>query len=646
MTWRDVSVRNIIPEPLSGICEHPSSSPSNNPTPTPTSSPQTNAPTPAPQTDSPTPAPQTSSLSAKPSSTPTLAWSEEPSVELSQLPSQHPTHFPVVEASQNPSSAISQVPSELSSTLPSSLLQVVAINATTDVLFPGIEEKMTASEVTLFEKTTAEWLQNTSNVTWLEIKSVEIVEQAVVFSTIPSPGTRNLRRSQMAQGMTALTVAMLVAAEATFEKGDDVPSLSTLGGVVEDTINSDSGALRDDLSQVLSLFIVEEPPFDGRGGNDDDDINDEEASDNRVGAIIGSVLVAMLFVLTVVVAVFYRRTRCTKMPLAEVQEFENMHIDAHLYPAQRLAPREGSDKLIGEDADSVGSGVSMSDFSELYAMSSVGLSADAGGGDDIGIDPPATATANQNIENIIPPSSIAHHLYPIISVSESGESTSNNGSDEVAGANGDKVSAAAVGLKDDASYDRMQAHQKKAIEMLLDQSEISDDGKSLDTAVDSGEEEDDVDDDEETGAATTEKGSPIKTMFRCFQPEPPLDGEIPSMLASSPMISVGSASPPQSAKRPVEKYEIRAPAGSLGMVVVTSREGPRVYHVKNESALANVIEEGDIIVDIDGQNTRHMTATAVRRFLRSRDAQTERVITIRGRRRATETESSSGEYLL
>ena len=644
-----MSVRNIIPEPLSEICEHPSSSPSNNPTPTPTSSPQTNAPTPAPQTDSPTTAPQTSSLSAKPSSTPTLAWSEEPSVELSQLPSQHPTHFPVVEASQNPSSAISQVPSELSSTLPSSLLQVVSINATTDVLFPGIEEKMTASEVTLFEKTTAEWLQNTSNVTWLEIKSAEIVEQAVVFSTIPNPGTRNLRRSQMAQGTTALSVAMLVAAEAKFEKGDDVPSLSTLGGVVEDAINSDSGALRNDLSQVLSLFIVEEPPFDRRGGNYDDDTNDEEASDNRVGAIIGSVLVAMLFILTVVVAVFYRRTRCTKMPLAEVQEFscsENMHIDEHLYPAQRLAPREGSDKLIGDDADSVGSGVSMSDFSELYAMSSVGLSADAGGGDDIGIDPPATATANQNIENIISPSSIAHHLYPIISVSESGESTSNNGSDEVAGANGDKVSAAAVGLEDDDSYDRMQAHQKKAIEMLLDQSEISDDGKSLDTAVDSGEEEDDVDDDEETGAATTEKGSPIKTMFRCFQPEPPLDGESPSMLASSSMISVGSASPPQSAKRPVEKYEIRAPAGSLGMVVVTSREGPRVYHVKNESALANVIEEGDIIVDIDGQNTRHMTATAVRRFLRSRDAQTERVITIRGRRRATETESSSGEYLL
>ena len=82
------------------------------------------------------------------------------------------------------------------------------------------------------------------------------------------------------------------------------------------------------------------------------------------------------------------------------------------------------------------------------------------------------------------------------------------------------------------------------------------------------------------------------------------------------------------------------------MVVVTSREGPRVYHVKNESPLAKVIEEGDIIVDIDGQNTRHMTATAMRRFLRSRDAQTERVITIRGRRRATETESSSGEYSL
>ena len=82
------------------------------------------------------------------------------------------------------------------------------------------------------------------------------------------------------------------------------------------------------------------------------------------------------------------------------------------------------------------------------------------------------------------------------------------------------------------------------------------------------------------------------------------------------------------------------------MVVVTSREGPRVYHVKDESPLANLIEEGDIILSIDNHNTQRMTATSLRRFLRSRDAQAERVITIRGRKRNADVESSSGEYSL
>jgi len=623
-------------------------------------------------------APQTSEPSNL--STPTLAWSEEPSVELSQVPSQYPTRPPMVETSQKPSGTGSQVPSELSSALPSASLsptglKLVTINATADIFFPGIEEEMAASEVALFEKTTAVWLQDTSNGTWLEIMSVEVIGQAVVFSTIPSSGTRNLRRTQKAQGTTALSVTILVTAEATIEEGDDLPSSFTLAGVVED-----ASKLRDDLSEVVPLFIVEEPPFDARG-DEDDDINDEEASSKNVGAIMGSVLVAMLFVLTMVAAVFYRRNRCTNMPLAEVQEFScssssigsaslfannksrptndptttttttttdaNVNVDGHLYPVQQLAPRGGSDNLLSNDTGSVGSGVSTSDFSEIYAMSSVGLSTDAGDG-GIGIDP--TTTATQDLGELVPPSSIAHHLYPIISISESGESTNNNGSDEVAAADGDKVSEAAIDLKDDDSYDCiMQAHQKKSIEVFLDQSDISNDEKSLDIGGDDSEEDEDGDDDdEEAGATTTKKGSPIKTMFSCFQPQPPLDGVQPSTLASSSIMSVELASSKSfaSSERSMEKYEIRAPAGSLGMVVVTSREGPRVYHVKDESPLAKLIEEGDIIVNIDGQNTRHMTATALRRFLRSRDAQTERVITIRGRKRETEMDSSSGEYSL
>ena len=524
---------------------------------------------------------------------------------------------------------------------------------------------MTELELEVFEETTNVWFQQSFIDTSLVILSVEVRGQEFVFSTIPEDSARKLRRSQEVQGTTttALAVTMSVAAEASVEDGDEPPSLLAM---IDDVISSESQALRDELSHVVPLFAIEEPPLDGRGGKGDGDIKDQE---KKVGAIVGSVLVSMLFSITVVAAVFYRRTRCTKMPLAEVQEFScssssvgsaslfvidqshqtkdqttmgtNLDDDSdRIYPVQQLASRE-SGKLLSDDAESVGS---TSDFSELYAMSSVGVSTDAGdlGADLKGSITTTTTNQEQNLEDdLISPSSIAHHLYPIISVSESGESANE----------GEGLGDSSPSPNGDNSLDSRMHYQKKSIEMALNQSEMKDDGEDNDDGGSFG-----TDDDSEGGEGgavdADKKGSPIKTMFSCFQPEPPVDGVQPSTLASSSILSVGSASSKSLAhhssnsRRPTEQYEIRVPPGSLGMVVVSSREGPRVYHVKDESPLANLIEEGDIILSIDNHNTQRMTATSLRRFLRSRDAQAERVITIRGRKRNADVESSSGEYSL
>ena len=83
--------------------------------------------------------------------------------------------------------------------------------------------------------------------------------------------------------------------------------------------------------------------------------------------------------------------------------------------------------------------------------------------------------------------------------------------------------------------------------------------------------------------------------------------------------------------------------GNLGMVVVTTRDGPKVYHLKQDSPLSGVVDEGDIICSVDDKNTRFMTATSLRRFLRNNESSNERVIQVLGRR--AEAHSSGDESL-
>jgi C-terminal processing protease CtpA/Prc len=50
------------------------------------------------------------------------------------------------------------------------------------------------------------------------------------------------------------------------------------------------------------------------------------------------------------------------------------------------------------------------------------------------------------------------------------------------------------------------------------------------------------------------------------------------------------------------------PQGKLGIVVTTQPEGPVVYSIKNESPLQGLIFVDDLIVAIDGEDTRGWTA--------------------------------------
>eukprot|EP00594_Rhizosolenia_setigera_P018476 CAMPEP_0178977952 /NCGR_PEP_ID=MMETSP0789-20121207/24833_1 /TAXON_ID=3005 /ORGANISM="Rhizosolenia setigera, Strain CCMP 1694" /LENGTH=702 /DNA_ID=CAMNT_0020667525 /DNA_START=375 /DNA_END=2482 /DNA_ORIENTATION=- len=79
-------------------------------------------------------------------------------------------------------------------------------------------------------------------------------------------------------------------------------------------------------------------------------------------------------------------------------------------------------------------------------------------------------------------------------------------------------------------------------------------------------------------------------------------------------------------------YEVSAPPGLLGLVIDSSLEGPCVYNVKEDSPLLGLVEEDDVIVSIDGIDTREMSATVFTEYLLAKKDEPERLITILGNR--------------
>merc|ERR1712038_579355 len=64
--------------------------------------------------------------------------------------------------------------------------------------------------------------------------------------------------------------------------------------------------------------------------------------------------------------------------------------------------------------------------------------------------------------------------------------------------------------------------------------------------------------------------------------------------------------------------ECTAPPGKLGVVIDTTRNGPVVHQVKSGSPLENIVFAGDRIIEIDGIDTRGMTASHVTKIMARR----------------------------
>lgn len=75
-------------------------------------------------------------------------------------------------------------------------------------------------------------------------------------------------------------------------------------------------------------------------------------------------------------------------------------------------------------------------------------------------------------------------------------------------------------------------------------------------------------------------------------------------------------------------YDVFAPAGPIGIVVDTTKDGPAVHSLKPNSPMMGLINPGDLIVGLDDQDTRSMTAATLTRLMAKKAGQKERKITL------------------
>lgn len=74
-------------------------------------------------------------------------------------------------------------------------------------------------------------------------------------------------------------------------------------------------------------------------------------------------------------------------------------------------------------------------------------------------------------------------------------------------------------------------------------------------------------------------------------------------------------------------FDVFAPPGPLGIIIDTTPEGPMIHSLKPTSQLLGLVNPGDLIVGLDGVDTRNMTAATFTRLMAKR-SQGERKITL------------------
>lgn len=77
-----------------------------------------------------------------------------------------------------------------------------------------------------------------------------------------------------------------------------------------------------------------------------------------------------------------------------------------------------------------------------------------------------------------------------------------------------------------------------------------------------------------------------------------------------------------------DTYDVFAPAGPIGIVVDTSKLGPAVHSLKSTSPMLGLINPGDLIIALDDEDTRNMTAASLTRLMAKKSRQRERKITL------------------
>ena len=88
-----------------------------------------------------------------------------------------------------------------------------------------------------------------------------------------------------------------------------------------------------------------------------------------------------------------------------------------------------------------------------------------------------------------------------------------------------------------------------------------------------------------------------------------------------------TSTPRKSASNQDKLYYVYAPSGPLGTIIDTTPEGPMIHSLKPNSQLLGLVDPGDLIVGLDGVDTRNMTAATFTRLMAKR-SQGERKITL------------------
>lgn len=77
-------------------------------------------------------------------------------------------------------------------------------------------------------------------------------------------------------------------------------------------------------------------------------------------------------------------------------------------------------------------------------------------------------------------------------------------------------------------------------------------------------------------------------------------------------------------------FDVFAPPGPLGVIIDTSKAGPLIHSLRKDSQLKDLVNPGDLIVGLDGEDTRHMTAAKLTRKMASKSGETRKITLLKG----------------